>query len=118
MKKVVRISVMCIIAIMIFGCFEPKTKQAVLLVEVTDEAGESFGISNFREALNSGGQVKITIDEITQEWSAFGKYAITKDGSYLIRGAVINFICQEYGWKFHGSELTSIMFVKEIEIRE
>jgi hypothetical protein len=115
MKKFVKVCLVCLFAIMILSCFESKTKQAVLIVEITKISSESYGIEKFKQALNTGGQITISIDEITSEWYNFEKYSITKDGSYIIRGAVINFICQEFGWKYHGSEMSNIVFVKEVK---
>ena len=86
--------------------------EQVLIVSLEDSRDDSYGIDLFRKALENGGQVAITVEEIRDSDPDFeAKYAISRKGSYFTMGATINYITS-HGWTFYSREFGGLIFKK------
>ncbi len=84
----------------------------VLVVLVEKEIKDSFGILAFDKALDIGGQVSITIDEVKDSNYDFTDYTVTnQEGSYYTNGALLNFITSK-NWNYHSNNLKSYTFTR------
>ncbi len=120
-KSLLLLLAIAITPLVVSGCFcsdpeEQKNSQSndnrVLIINWKTSEEESFGIEAFNNALKSGGQVPITLDEVVNSNRDYIEQycAITgKDNKYLLQGAVINYIIDN-GWRLHSSGLGILNF--------
>jgi hypothetical protein len=91
------------------GC---NMSERVLIVSLEDSRDDSYGMDLFRKALERGGQVAITVEEIRDSDPDFeANYAISRNGSYFKMGATINYITS-HGWTFYSREFGGLIFKK------
>ena len=119
-SKYLNVVIVIIVLIITMSIMLPNTtkkgKNKVLIIRTLgiDELDDSFGVECLKKALKTGGQIKITTFDIMKFDPKFeDKYAISNiHGTYLINGAVINFVV-DHGWKFKSMVPGNLIFIKE-----
>ncbi len=85
-------------------------KGRVLMVELTEESSEGWGPEVFSKALESGGRIKITFEQIRSRYPEIETYVVgSSAGTYFTTGALINFITSK-GWSYQGRDLGDLVF--------
>jgi len=91
---------------------DSKNLGKILVVLVEKDKKDSFGILAFNKALEIGGQISITIDEVKDSNYDFINYAVTnEEGSYYTNGALLNYITSK-NWNYHSKNLKSYTFTR------
>jgi len=86
-------------------------KGRVLMIELTEEPSEGWDVDVFSKALESGGRIKITFEQIRSRYPLVETYVVTSStGTYFTTGALINFITSK-GWSYQGRDVGDLVFI-------
>jgi len=86
-------------------------KGRVLMVELTEEPSEGWDVDVFSKAIESGGMIKITFEQIRNRYPLIETYVVhSSAGTYFTTGALINFISSK-GWSYQGRDMADLVFV-------
>jgi len=86
-------------------------KGRVLMVELTEEPSEGWDAEVFSKALENGGMIKITFEQIQNRHPLIETYVVgSSTGTYFTTGALINFITSK-GWSYQGRDFGQLVFI-------
>jgi hypothetical protein len=106
----------------ITGCYDFGKKSSVLIVHVkssdtkkSDSETDSLTFTKEAviKALESGGQISITSDDLNRDFPEWQQYGVmSTDKRHFVQGTIVNYICSR-GWKFHSINWGSLVFVRD-----
>ena len=124
--KHLQVVLIAVSLVAISACGESTATGRVLIIEHLDrlEGQElqerSLGIEAFRRALNSGGHVAISFDEILENDPLANNYIVGRQVTindeagleWFPLGALINYVVDR-GWRFHSYDGSASFFVRK-----
>jgi len=86
-------------------------KGRVLMLELIEEPSEGWDAEVFSKALESGGRMKITFEEVRSRYPEIQTYVVVSStGTYFTSAALINFITSK-GWSYQGGNSADLVFI-------